>query len=69
MLPEVAIPDDEDFSCSACRRIIQVFSGRTICEEETLILLDKGNPDILCTVSDVPRLLSYGFGLDQRKSG
>ncbi len=48
--------------CGICRQVISEFASDTA-GEDTLILIDTGEDDVLCDVLDVDRLLPWRFDL------
>lgn len=54
-------PLSERSPCGACRQAIREFTEHDGTVDEALILIDTGEPDVLCDVLDIPRLLPHGF--------
>jgi len=47
--------------CGICRQAIKEFIHEDISADDTLIFIDNGDPDTLCEIFDIDRLLPYGF--------
>lgn len=47
--------------CGICRQAIKEFTQQDIAADEALIFIDSGDPDTLCEIFDIERLLPYGF--------
>jgi cytidine deaminase len=47
--------------CGVCRQAIREFTAHDVTVDEALILIDTAEPDVLCDVLDIPRLLPHGF--------
>lgn len=54
-------PLSERSPCGICRQAIREFSGSGVAVDEALILIDNADPETLCEVFDIERLLPYGF--------
>jgi cytidine deaminase len=54
-------PLSERSPCGVCRQAIREFTDQDVSVDEALILIDTKDPDILCEVMDIPRLLPHGF--------
>jgi cytidine deaminase len=54
-------PLSERSPCGVCRQAIREFTEHDVDLDEALILIDTGEPGVLCDVMDVARLLPHGF--------
>lgn len=54
-------PLSERSPCGACRQAIREFTEHNVAMDEALILIDTGDPGVLCDVMDIQRLLPHGF--------
>jgi cytidine deaminase len=54
-------PLSERSPCGACRQAIREFTEHDVAIDEALILIDTGDPGVLCDVMDIQRLLPHGF--------
>jgi len=54
-------PLPERSPCGLCRQAIKEFTAQEISADMALILIDSGDPDTLCEIFDIERLLPYGF--------
>ena len=54
-------PLSERSPCGVCRQAIREFTEQDVSLDEALILIDSGEPDVLCDVMDIARLLPHGF--------
>jgi cytidine deaminase len=54
-------PLSERSPCGICRQAIREFTEHEVSLDEALILIDTGEPDVLCDVMDIGRLLPFGF--------
>jgi cytidine deaminase len=54
-------PLSERSPCGVCRQAIREFTDQDVSVDKALILIDTKDPDILCEVMDIPRLLPHGF--------
>jgi cytidine deaminase len=57
----VDAPLSERSPCGVCRQAIREFTEHDVTVDEALILIDTGEPGVLCDVMDIPRLLPHGF--------
>lgn len=54
-------PLSERSPCGICRQAIREFTEHDVSLDEALILIDTGEPGVLCDVVDIGRLLPHGF--------
>lgn len=54
-------PLAERSPCGVCRQAIKEFCGRGGDASAALVAIDNGDPDTLCELFDIDRLLPYGF--------
>jgi cytidine deaminase len=54
-------PLSERSPCGVCRQALREFTEQDVNLDEALILIDTGEPEVLCDVMDIARLLPHGF--------
>ena len=47
--------------CGVCRQVAKEFTNQNVHLDTALILIDNGDPETLCEIFDIERLLPYGF--------
>lgn len=54
-------PLAERSPCGVCRQAMREFTEHDVALDEALILIDSGEPGVLCDAMDMARLLPHGF--------